>query len=295
MLKKKSHKKVSLGMQCGDCIHFERMAKYEQPCAMLGVHKKSKAPDCYSPDIFKLRDTKNPDLLGSIGNMFRHLKPKQARILSFILSKQGGALERKKVKFGQPVYFCLGEDYVSHYFKGYVVSADDDSVYIVSKLKPKAENNISASFPRSSIFTFKEYKQIEKRLLEQDKVCMTKQDRKRMRVLPTAELIDKKGCVPHVEQFIDSYEPPTLDTAPADWHDIYSAAHESRQKDKKKKPKNLFYTTDGTISIQLNGSTKQEKDREKRKKEKSLEEAATKMLKKADKKSKQKKDEADVW
>lgn len=288
MLKKKSDKKVSLGMQCGDCIHFEKVAKYEQPCAMLGVHRKSKAPDCFSPDVFKLRDVENPDLLGDIGKLFRKLTPKQSRILSFVLSKQGGALNRKKVKFGQPVYFCLGSDYVSHYFKGYVVSADDESVYVVSKLKPKAENNISASFPRDSIFTHREYKEIEKKLLAEGRVCMTDEDKKRMKKLPTAELLDKKGRVPHVEQFIDNYEPPTLDTAPAEWHDIYAAAHQSREKDKKKKlkSKNVFYKTDGSITIQLNGGTKHKE--EKRKKEKDLEKAATKLLKKADKKDKKK-------
>lgn len=243
MLKKDSFNKVSLGMSCSDCVHFQTgPAKFEKVCAEIGVDARSRAPDCYNPDVFKLKDTDDPELLKNLGNIIRKFSPKQARILSFLLARQGGQLAKVKLKFGQPVYFSLGADYVSHYFKGYVVSSSEDHVYVVAKLN-KAKENTSLTLLRTSILTWSEYKKLEATLLEEGKVYMSEQERKKQAKLPIAELLDKKGRVPHVEQFKIDYEPPTLDTAPADWLNIYDASGEAKRK-KKKKPKGVFFNSE---------------------------------------------------
>ncbi len=247
MLKTQTFRKVSLGLNCSDCLHFAGPAKFEKPCGEMGVDPRSRAPDCYNPDVFKLKDTENLELLQEIGQLFRKLKPKQARILSFVLSRQGGALAKQKLKFGQPVYFSLGADYLSHYFKGYVVSASDESVYVVSKLN-KCKTNTSLTLERSSVFVRSEYKEIESELLEKNRIFMSPEERKRHRVLPIAELLDKKGRVPHVEQFRDDYEPPTIDTAPVEWLHVYEADSQIKRK-KKKKPKDVFFSSEKPTSI----------------------------------------------
>lgn len=243
MLKKDSFNKVSLGMSCADCVHFQTgPAKFEKVCAEIGVDARSRAPDCYNPDVFKLKDIDDPEMLKDLGNLIRKFSPKQVRIMSFLLARQGGSLAKVKLKFGQPVYFSLGADYLSHYFKGYVVSASEEHVYVVSKLK-KAKDNTSLTLLRTSVLTRSEYKTLESSLLEEGKVFMSDAERKKLAKLPLAELIDKKGRVPHVEQFKIDYEPPTLANAPADWLNIYEAASESKRK-KKKKPKGVFFSSE---------------------------------------------------
>ncbi len=241
MLKKDTYNKVSLGMTCADCVHFETgPAKFEKVCAEVGVDSRSRAPDCYTPDIFKLKDLENPELLKDLGNLIRKFSPKQSRILAFLLARQGNQLAKAKLKFGQPVYFSLGADYVSHYFKGFVLSSSEEHVYVVSKLK-KAKDNTSLTLLRVSVLTKAEYKVAETKMLDEGRIFMNDKEKAACRKLPIAELLDKKGRVPHVEEYFSDYEPPTLDSAPADWLNIYEASTELRRK-KKKKPKGVFFT-----------------------------------------------------
>jgi len=235
MLKKTSTDKVSLGMRCGDCIHFQRgPAKFEKTCNKMGVDGKSKAPDCFSPDVFRLNSGTSPELLGQIGRLIKDLAPAQSRILSHILAKNGNSIHKHGFKFGQPVYFTLGDEFLSHYFKGYVIGACDDYVYVASKLN-KARSNTSVTFMPQSLLSYKQYKEKEKRLLKSKKIFMSERDKALVKKLPLAEHIDKHGCVKLPEQVELEYEPPTLDTAPAAWFNIYESTMQTKLR--KKKPK----------------------------------------------------------
>lgn len=268
MLKKQTFQKVSLGINCSDCVHFEGTAKFEKPCSQLGVDPRSRAPDCYNPDVFKLKALDNPELLKDLGNLIRNFKPKQIRILSFILARQGGALAKQKLKFGQPVYFSLGAEYLSHYFKGYVVSASDGFVYVVAKLN-KCKTNTSLTLERSSVLTKVEYKILEEKLVEENKLFMSPQEKKKWRVLPLAEQLDSKGRIPHKEQFKDDYEPPTIDSAPEEWLHVYEANSQVLRR-KKKKPKGVFFEENKkpksiVISSQQSSSSKSSSKKSKEK------------------------------
>ena len=235
MLKKTSTDKVSLGVRCGDCVHFQRgPSKFEKTCNKLGVDAKSKAPDCFSPDVFRLNAGGSPELLGQLGRLIRDLTPGQSRILSHLLSKNGNAIHKQGFRFGQPVYFTLGHDYLSHYFKGYVIGACDDYVYVASKLN-KARSNTSVTFMAQSLLSYKQYKEKEKKLLKSKKIFMSEKDKALVKKLPLAEHIDREGCVKLPEQVELEYEPPTLDTAPAAWFNIYENSIQSKLR--KKKPK----------------------------------------------------------
>lgn len=235
MLKKTSTDKVSLGMKCGDCLHYQRgPAKFENTCNKMGVDAKSKAPDCFSPDVFRLNSTVSPDTLGKIGFLIRDFSPSQSRILSHLLSKNGNAIHKHGFKFGQPVYFTLGEDYISHYFKGYVISACDDYIYVASVLN-KAKKSTSLTLIPKTVLSYKEYKIKEAKLLKSKKIFMSERDKKIIRKLPFAEHIDAQGCVKLPEQVKSDYEPPTFDTAPEAWFNIYDTKLQAKLR--KKKPK----------------------------------------------------------
>ena len=251
MLKKQSKGKVSLGMRCGDCLHFKDGAKkFEKHCAELEVDERSWAPDCYSPNIYAIRDVKNPDMITQLGKLIKDFSPKQIRIISFVLSRQGGILAKQGLQFGQPVYFSLGGEFVSHFFRGYVVSASDDYVYVTSQLK-KCKSNTSLTLLRKSVYTFKEYKVLEAKLVAKNKIYMEDRDKKLCRALPIAELLDKNGMVPHVEQFVDGYEPPTLDTAPESWFNIYEASIQNKLKKKKKQDSTRINMTEAKSPLEV--------------------------------------------
>lgn len=235
MLKKTSSDKVSLGMRCGDCVHFQRgPARFEKTCNKLGVDAKSKAPDCFSPDVFRLNTGIDPEVLGQLGRLIKDFSPSQNRILSHIFSKNGTAIHKHGFQFGQPVYFTLGDDYLSHYFKGYIIGACDDYLYVASKLN-KARSNTSLTILPKTALSYKAYKAKEASLLKSKKIFMSEKDKRLVKKLPLAEHIDATGCVKLPEQVKVDYEPPTFDTAPAHWFDIYD--NKIQAKLRKKKPK----------------------------------------------------------
>lgn len=200
----------------------------------MGVDAKSKAPDCFSPDVFRLNSIASPELIGQIGRLIKDFSPAQSRILSHLLSKNGNDIHRHGFKFGQPVYFTLGEDYLSHYFKGYVIGACEDYVYVSAKLN-KARSNTSLTCIPTSLLSFKQYKEKEKKLLKSKRIFMSEKDKRHLMKLPLAEHIDKHGCVKLPEQVQIDYEPPTLDTAPASWFNIYDTSIQAKLR--KRKPK----------------------------------------------------------
>lgn len=231
MLKKSSDKKIRLGVKCGDCIHYDKVKSgiHSDVCVKLGVREKANAPDCFNPDFYKLNVTKSPDVIEDLAKALRHFRPSQLRILAFTLTRGSKMIEKHGLKFGQPVYFSLGHDYLSHYFKGFVVGATDEHVIVSSKLK-KCKTNTVGQFYRATLLTRTEWKVRRKNLLASGKIIMTDEDKQFHKKLPLAELLDEKGRVEvKIPEDLD-YEPPTLDTAKPEWF-------ERSQKQKKKKGK----------------------------------------------------------
>lgn len=110
----------SIGQKCGDCLHFKRNAKFEKPCSQLGIKHYAAAPQCFSPDVYVLAK-KTPDILCQIGLMFHNFTPSESRVLLSLLNQNRTFERAYGLKFGQPVYFKLGNDYLANYFRGYVV------------------------------------------------------------------------------------------------------------------------------------------------------------------------------
>lgn len=222
--------KTSIGFKCGECLHFNRLAKFEKPCSFLGIKAFANAPSCFTPDVFKLQKT-NPDIIYQIGNIMKDFTSAEARILIALLRSTRTQEKYYKLKFGQPVYFCLSNDYLSNYFRGFVVgvaSQGEEQVYISSNLgKTQRANPMLGSFIRDRVLTLTEFKKRKKELIKAGKV----QDPKKI-FTPTKLTKDNA----------DDYEIPSIETAPKEWLDKLDTAKI------KKKPKRDL---DGTLSFKL--------------------------------------------
>lgn len=222
MIKKEKDKKVRLGIRCGDCVHYDKVKKFDDVCVKQGVREKANAPDCFSPDVYRLNSTKNPDVFSELAAVLKKLRPSQKRILAFTLTKSSTTMERHGFYFGQTVYFSLGADYLSHYFKGYVIGADAESVIVSSKLKNCDSNTVGYFLP-DTLLTRKKFKTKKKELTKANRLIMKDIEKAVMKSLPLAELIDDKGrwkdWKPEASEDDFDYEPPTLDTAPPEWFD----------------------------------------------------------------------------
>jgi hypothetical protein len=224
--------KSSIGLKCGDCLHWKRNAKFEKPCANLGVKHFAVAPACYSPDPYIL-SAQSPDTLYRLGLLLTNFSAKEARVFMAIL-KQSGTLEKHyKLKFGQPVFFRIGNDFLSNYFRGFVLGIaeeGDAQVYVTSDLEKKQRKQpVIATLLRASVYTLSEWKKKKQQLLDDNR----KQDPKPL------------FAVQKVKTKMDElYVPQSLDTAPADW---FNKVETKRPKFKK----HFKEAADGTLSFKI--------------------------------------------
>lgn len=211
----------SINQRCGDCLHFKLSAKFEKPCSQLGIKSFGAAPPCFSPNVYTMAQ-KSPDLLYQVGLLFHNFTPSQSRVLLSLLNMNKIFTKSYKLKFGQPVFFRLGNDYLSNYFKGYVVgvaTAGDQQVFVTSdlsgsqKLKP-----VIATLARNSVFSVTEFK------------------KKREDLVASGRLQDPQPLKTKVKKPVDSkYEVPSMEKAPSEWFDTYGARLSSAKKLKKGK------------------------------------------------------------
>lgn len=232
MLKKSSDKKIRLGIKCGDCLHYDKVCSpiHTDVCVNIGVREKANAPDCFNPDFYKLNVTKHPDVIQKIAEAISVLRPSQMRVLAFTLTRGSRALERHGVTFGQVVYFSLGADFLSHYFKGYVIGATDEHIIVSSQLK-KSKKNTVGQFHKSTILFKDAWRKKKDALKEAGRIFMTDADKRMHMKLPLAELMDSKGRVPVKIPVDFDYEPPTLDKPPREMFE----SSQKREKNKKKR------------------------------------------------------------
>ena len=223
--------KATIGLKCGDCIHFKRNPKFEKPCSQLGTKHFANAPACYSPDPYIL-SSQAPDVLYKLGMLLNGLSVKETRVFLSIV-KQNGDLEKNyKLKFGQPVFFRIGNDYLSNYFRGFVLGAShdgDDQIYVTSDMDRKQRKQpLIATLMRSSVFTMSEWTKKKAKLLA---------DKKTQDPSPLFSVQKIKTKID------DLYVPQSLETAPADWFNKVDGRPKRKQRIKEQ--------ADGTLSFKL--------------------------------------------
>lgn len=222
--------KSSIGLKCGDCLFFKQNRKFEKPCTELGVKHFSVAPACFSPNVYKL-GAKNPDVILQLGLLLRDFDASDVRVLMSILKQQTAFEKHYGLKFGQPVYVRIGDDYVSNYYRAFVIGVaecGDSMVFLASDLAQRQRQKPAVmSLFRDSLLTTSQWKVIRKRLQDADKV------------------VDPKG---HFAKRIQNsmvkvdYEPPTIDQAPKEQREL---------KTKKINKKHLVRAADGSFEYVL--------------------------------------------
>lgn len=221
--------KNSINQKCGDCLHFKLSAKFEKPCSQLGVKSYGAAPSCFSPNVYAMAQ-KSPDLLFQVGLMFHNFTPSQSRVLLSLLNMNKVFAKSYNLKFGQPVFFRLGNDYLSNYFKGFVAgvaSAGEQQVFVTSdlsgaqKLKP-----VIATLTRDSVFSVSDFKKKREELVTRDK------------------LTDPQPLKTKVKKIDAKYDVPSMEKAPAGWFDAHGAKLSSKKKLKKGKDNTLSFKID---------------------------------------------------
>lgn len=225
MLKKEAKQtaRLSIAWKCGDCIHFQKFAKFEKVCSKLGVTDKALAPSCFSPNVFALQKVA-PDVLNQIGLLVKDLSTTQSRILMGVL-KSRKAFQRYGLAFGMPVYICFGADYLNNYYKGFVIgvaSHGDPMVYVTSDLN-KAQINRPAilALLKDSVYNVVKFRAKKQELIK----------KKRLNDPKNTGIFGSNIKKPTVDV---GYEPPSMDQVPASWFDAYARRVGKKQSKKGK-------------------------------------------------------------
>lgn len=218
--------KSSIGLKCGDCLFFKQSSKFERPCTELGVKHFSIAPACFSPNVYKL-GAKNPDVILQLGLLLRDFDASDTRILMAILKQQTAFEKHYSLKFGQPVYVRIGDDYVSNYYRAFVIGVaecGDSMVFLASDLSRRQRHNPAVmSMFRDSLLTIPQWKAVRKKLQDAGKV-----------IDPKSQVTKKaRGSMIKID-----YEPPTIDQAPKEHRE---------SKSKKVNKKYLVRAADGSF------------------------------------------------
>lgn len=222
--------KASIGIKCGDCIHFKRMKKFEKPCSDLGRKHFADAPDCYSPDVYILAKH-NPEILFNLALLYKDFTSQETRVFMSLL-KKSKAFEKTKLQFGMPVYFSISNDYLNNYYRGFVLdvtSSAPQNVFVTSDLNNTQRTKpMIGTFMRESVYSVTEFK------------------KKKAQLQKAGKLVDPKPKFTLSEDTValgkSDYHPPSMDDAPREWFD----------KSGKAKPKKAIKKRlDGTLEFQV--------------------------------------------
>lgn len=202
VLGKASAKSLDEAFKCGECIHFQNSPHPGKKtiCKELGVRAVGIAPSCFTPDITQI--AQNTDQLVAVSSLMHSYSTKQKRILLAVL--RGNKPGKHKMPFGTKVYFrAMGGDYISNYLSGIVVGYSSAGELMVSGNPVQHERGrayISYFSDTETLLTRKEWLVKRKELREKHRL----NDPKTKRIMKTVT---------------QDHEPPTLDEAPASWHD----------------------------------------------------------------------------
>jgi hypothetical protein len=214
-LGKASAKSLSEAFKCGECLHFRKHphSSKQEVCSELGVRAVGVAPSCFTPDITKI--AKNADEFVHVVSLFQSFSYQERRILLGLLRTK---TRKTQHLLGTKLYFKVGRDYISNYLCGYVAgyTSSGELMLMGSPVKKRGQSFLSfLGKDAEDLMTHKEWLLKRKELREHNKV-----------VDPTNQVIKR------TEASKDKWEPPTIDNAPAEWHDrIERKFKKSKRKD----------------------------------------------------------------
>lgn len=237
MLKKSINLKMAgLHVNCGSCIYHHRLPLFaDKPCVEHGVMEYAVAPSCFKPDILGIVEQTPTNFVAQLGRGMADLDPTTLLAVSYLLASSVELKRQTGLQFGQPVYFTLGADYVSHYFKGYPIAFNeiDGTISIAATLNNAKKNTLLKLMPESVLTRTQWFSKLEQ-LISANRIYLQRSVTDRR--VWIAELLSYQGTIKRratpLQDF--NYEPPTLDTAPDVL--IARAKQESGKKKTPKKP-----------------------------------------------------------
>ena len=211
--------------RCGDCFHFEKgMPLFNKHCSLLGILEDRPAPQCFNPDFTKVILNTSPMMFHQLGFLLGQMTAPQIRILSSIINRANLIKKYTKLQFGQAVYFNIegSREYISNYFKGYVVGylRKNKTLFISANMSKKNPYTASLMLWEESVLNQQQWKERCQQLKKDGKIQDPKAEaRSRMRTTNIN---------------VETYEPPTMENAPAEWVLPHHARAKLSKEDKKK-------------------------------------------------------------
>lgn len=207
--------------------------------------KKPYSPICigFAPDYTALQ-TVETTTLKTLATVLAKCTAQQTRILSHLLMRKQ-QFDTAGYRFGQPIFFCIGELYLSNVVCGYLLSVDKkhDGMVLVSDMEALQRKQAIVRLIGDKVWTEEQFYKLRTKLIREDKVIAPFQrnvpnvlDQLKMTKAQLAEYHETLQTKPN------DYAPPTIDSVPSSWLDrrvlkslVNSRTDKSRVKVKKGK------------------------------------------------------------
>lgn len=248
--KDKKAGKLSLGMKCGDCMHFKTGPKsplFKSRCSELGVRAFARACQGYTPNFVMLNKREGGlNAAHRIAKLARSMNASQRRILGYTLTKMNSEFDRVGLRFGQEMYLFLEPtvglgrsalerlkddnfNYLDNWYQAFVVGITNlgdgvREVYLASALEGKPDYYVSVNIKEREKFkralTSAEFEKLKEQLEAAGKKRMPKELRKRLEKLHEEKL----------PSYLDGEEQKTIDNVPYHWWTSSISADEKKAK-----------------------------------------------------------------
>jgi hypothetical protein len=183
-------------------------------CSKKGIRPFAIAPKCFTPDVTQIAN--NSDTFVQLAALFSDYTPREKRILLALLRQKPvkGKQIRRDLSFGMKVYFHgMGKDYISNYLAGYVMGLTSNGELIITgspEQNTRGRSYVAYMPDTTHLMTAKEWR-VKKAALKE-----------------AGRILDPSSSIKPKAPPAD-YEPPTIDSAPASWHDKQEALKKKRK------------------------------------------------------------------
>jgi hypothetical protein len=217
---------LSESYKCSECLHHKKHAhpQFREVCTNRGIKGIAIAPKCFTPDVSIIAN--NSDAFVQLATLLNEYTPREKRILIALMKQK--PISKKKftrpVVFGMKMFFLgMGADYISNYLAGYVMGLTSTGELILTgspEQNTRGKSFMAYMTDDDDLMTPVEWKKKKADLKAKGRVYDPK----------TKEL----------PRQTDGDITPTLDSAPASWHD---------RQEKKIKKKGIRDLTEMVIDV----------------------------------------------
>lgn len=212
-----TNSKLSIGIKCGDCLHHKiGPAVFEAKCSDMGIKAFANACPSFTPNIYKVVNQKI-EYIKLLGSITKDMDSTAIRVFSYIF-RNIDIIQKHGFKFGQPVFFQMRDhdvkgDWLSNYFKGYVISITKDghSIHLASSLI-KGKGNSFISLPLKSILVLSKFNTLKAKFIKANRIVPPEYVKSKLK-----HPLFRAYAPTQLPSVYKNYIPPTLDNAPKSW------------------------------------------------------------------------------